>query len=76
MTVLSLSSYLPLSELIKIVAVTFTVAVVAPAAVSLAIVGLDRRTEGATGRGNVLVGIGAGVLVLLVASGLYALVNR
>jgi hypothetical protein len=76
MTLLSLSEYLPLSDLVKIVAVTLAIAVVAPSAASLAIVGLDRRSAGAVVRGNALVGIGSGVLVLLVAAGLYALVSR
>jgi hypothetical protein len=76
MTMLSLSDYLPVADLVKIVAVTLAVAVVAPSAASLAIVGLDRRSAGAVVRGNALVGIGACVLVLLVAAGLYALINR
>jgi hypothetical protein len=76
MNLLSLSEYLPLSDLVKIVAVTLAVAVVAPSAASIAIVGLDRRSAGAVVRGNALVGIGAGVLVLLVGAGLYALINR
>jgi hypothetical protein len=76
MILLSLSEYLPLSDLVKIVAVTLAVAVVAPSAASIAIVGLDRRSAGAVVRGNALVGIGAGVLVLLVGAGLYALINR
>jgi hypothetical protein len=75
-TVLSLSDYLPASELAKIVAVTLAVAVVAPSAVSLAVAGLDRRAAGSTRLGDALIGIGACVLVLLVAAGLYALVNR
>lgn len=76
MTVLSFGDYLPLSELAKILAVTLAVAVAAPSAASIAIVGLDRRSAGAVVRGNVLVGIGACVLVLLVAAGLYALISR
>ncbi len=76
MTLLSFGDYLPLSELAKILAVTLAVAVAAPSAASIAIVGLDRRSAGAVVRGNVLVGIGACVLVLLVAAGLYALISR
>lgn len=76
MTLLSFGDYLPLTELAKILVVTLAVAVAAPTAASIAIVGLDRRSRGAVVRGNVLVGIGAGVLVLLVAAGLYALINR
>jgi hypothetical protein len=75
-TLLSLGDYLPLSDLVKIVAVTLAIAVVAPSAASLAIVGLDRRSAGAVVRGNALIGVGSCVLVLLVAAGLYALINR
>jgi hypothetical protein len=76
MTVLALSTYLPLSELVKIVAVTLTIALIAPSAVALSVAGLDRRASGSEHSGAVLVGTGAGILVLLVAAGLYALVSR
>ena len=76
MVALALRSYLPLAELARIVAVTIAVAVLAPSAVSLAVVGLDRRAAGSGRLGGVLVGAGASVLVVLVASGLYALVDR
>ena len=75
MTLLSVNDYLPLFELVRILAVTLSVAVVAPSAASLAIVGLDRRHSGSTGLGNSLITLGAGTLILLVALGLYALVN-
>jgi hypothetical protein len=76
MAVLALSSYLPLGELIRIVAVTLTVAVVAPSAVSLAIAGVDRRAAGSARLGAALIGLGACILVTLVAAGLYTLVDR
>ena len=76
MTMLSVNDYLPLAELVRILAVTLTVAVVAPSAASVAIVGLDRRHSGSTGVGNSLIALGAATLVLLVALGLYALVDR
>ena len=76
MTMLSVDDYLPLFELVRILAVTLTVAIVAPSAASLAIVGLDRRHSGSTGVGNSLIALGAGTLILLVALGLYALVNQ
>lgn len=76
MTMLSLNDYLPFYELVRILAVTLTVAVAAPSAASLAIIGLDRRQSGSTGVGNSLIALGAGVLCLLVALGLYALVDR
>ena len=76
MTVLALGGYLPLSQLARIVAVVLAVALAAPAAVSLAVAGVDRRAAGRSGRGGVLVAAGAAVLMLLVAAGLYALVRR
>lgn len=76
MGVLALRSYLPLSELAKIVAVTLAIAVVAPSAVSLAVAGIDRRATGSALLGAALIGIGAFVLLLLVSVGLYALVDR
>ena len=76
MTAFALSRYLPLPELVKIVAVTLAIAVVAPSAVSLAVAGMDRRREGSAPLGAALIGAGASVVLLLVAAGLYALVNR
>ena len=76
MTLLSFSDVLPVSDLIKILLVVLAVAVIAPSAVSVAIVGLDRRDSGSTGVGNALVAAGAAVLFVLVAIGLYALVSR
>ena len=76
MTMLSVDDYLPLFELVRILVVALTVAIVAPSAASLAIVGLDRRHSGSTGVGSGLIALGAGTLILLVALGLYALVNQ
>jgi hypothetical protein len=76
MTMLSVNDYLPLLELVRILAVALSVAVVAPSAASLAIVGLDRRHSGSTGLGNSLIALGAATLILLVALGLYALINH
>jgi hypothetical protein len=76
--VASLDQYLPLADLAKIVAVCLVVAVIAPTAVSVGIVGLDRRSKaGASGSdravGLVLIVVGAAVLLSLVAAGIYAL---
>ena len=76
MTMLSVNDYLPFYELVRILGVTLIVALVAPSAASLAIVGLDRRHSGSTGLGNSLIALGAGTLILLVALGLYALIDR
>lgn len=74
--VFSFSEVLPLSDLARIIAVVLVVAVIAPSAVSLSVVGLDRRQSGSTTLGNTLVAAGAAVLFVLVALGLYALVSR
>jgi hypothetical protein len=76
MTVLSLSTYLPAGDLVRIIVATLVVSIVAPSAVSLGIVGLERREGGAVSLGNSLIAIAAGVLSLLVAIGIYALVQR
>jgi hypothetical protein len=76
MTFLSFSEYLPLPDLVKILVVALAVAVVAPSAASIAIVGLDRRESGRTGAGNALIAVGAGVLFVLVAVGIFTLVDR
>lgn len=73
---LSISTYLPAGDLARIIAAVLIVAVIAPSAVSVAVVGLDRRASGSPQVGAGLVALGAGVLVALVAAGLYALINR
>jgi hypothetical protein len=70
----SFSQYLPLDDLVKIVAVCLGVAVVAPAAVSVAIAGLDRRARHANDAGGTaLVALGIAVIAALIGAGLYAL---
>ena len=70
----SLRDYLPLADLAKIVAVCLAVAVIAPAAVALAIAGLDRRSRHAgDATGAALVVMGVAVLAALIGAGLYAL---
>jgi hypothetical protein len=76
MTTLAISTYLPAGDLAKIIAAVLIVAVIAPSAVSIAVVGLDRRATGSPQVGARLVALGVGVLAALVALGLYALVNR
>ena len=77
----SLDQYLPLADLGKIVLVCLFVAVVAPTAVSVGIVGLDQRARAharhtSAVTGTLLVVGSVAVLAALVAFGLYALVNR
>jgi hypothetical protein len=76
MTLLAFSDDLPLADLAKIVAAALVVAVMAPAAVSLGIVGLDRRHAGADGTGTATVAAGVAVLAVLVGVGLYALGHK
>jgi hypothetical protein len=77
----SLDEYLPLGDLAKIILVCLFVAVVAPTAVSVGIVGLDQRARAharhsSAATGTVLVVAATLVLAALVSFGLYALVNR
>jgi hypothetical protein len=76
MTTLAFSTYVPAGDLARIFATVLIVALVAPSAASLAIVGFDRRRTGDAWTGNAFIGIGAGVLMLLVCLGIYALVNH
>jgi hypothetical protein len=76
MTVLSFSTYLPLDDLSKILVVALMVAVIAPSAVSMAIVGLDRRESQPGVSGTAMVAGGVAVLAALVALGLYALTQK
>jgi hypothetical protein len=74
----SLSDYIPFGDLAKIVVVCLFVAVVAPSAVSISIVGLDRRAQATAGRsgtaaGTALIALGVAIIAALIALGLYAL---
>jgi hypothetical protein len=78
MIVAKLSDYLPLADLAKILVVCLVVAVIAPAAVSVGIVGLDRREQAAESRsstvtGTALIVFAVGVLAALIGAGLYTL---
>ena len=76
MTILSVSSYIPLGDLARIVGAVLVVALIAPSATALGIAGIDRRHAGQTAAGTALLGLGAGILAMLVCLGIYALVNR
>jgi hypothetical protein len=76
MTLLSLSTYLPAGDLARILAATLLAAVIAPTAVAIGIVGLDRREDGALALGTTLVAVAAATLSLLVLVGVYALTQR
>lgn len=81
MILASLSDYLPLGDLWRIVIACLVVAVIAPSAVSVSVVGLDRRAlavqeHRSTAVGDLLVGVGVIVLAALIAFGIYALVEH
>jgi len=70
--------YLPFGDLVKILVVCLVAAVVAPSAVSIAIVGLDRREKAAAAHessatGTALIAVGMLILAVLIGLGLYAL---
>jgi hypothetical protein len=74
----SLQQYLPLDDLAKIILATLLVAVIAPAAVSVAIAGLDRRATSLERHTSPLAGItlvatGVAVIAALIGAGLYTL---
>jgi hypothetical protein len=73
----SFSEYLPLDDLVKILGVCLAVAVIAPSAATLAIVGHDRRTRAGASSGRVsglaLILLGVGILAALVGFGIYVL---
>jgi hypothetical protein len=74
MTLADFQDYLPLGDLAKIVIACLAVALVAPAAVAVAISGLDQRTRRpSSSTGAALVAVGALVVAALIAAGLYAL---
>jgi hypothetical protein len=73
--------YLPLSDLLDIVLVCLSVAVIAPSAVAVAIVGLDRRNAAierheSTAAGTAIIAAGVVVVGILIATGLYALSDK
>jgi hypothetical protein len=76
MSVLALSTYVPIADLARILLVALVAAVAAPSAATLVAAGLERRQNGAVVRGTAVVAGGALVLALLASAGLYALVQR
>jgi hypothetical protein len=78
MIVGSLSDYLPFDDLAKILVVCLVVAVIAPSAVSVGVIGLDRRAHAeeshkSSASGVALIVVSVGVLAALIAIGIYAL---
>jgi hypothetical protein len=78
MIVASFQTYVPLADLGKIALVCLAVAIIAPAAAALVITGFDvqaraQRSGGGRVGGDVRIGLGVAVLVVLIGLGLYAL---
>jgi Cdc6-like AAA superfamily ATPase len=76
----SFQQYLPIAELLKIIAVCIAVAVAAPTSAALVITGFEAKAN-ATGGGRRLAGdarIAAGVLEIaaMIAAGIYAMTNK
>ena len=81
MIVASFQEYVPLGDLARIVAVCVGVAVLAPSAAALVITGFEAQAKaheagGSRLRGDLRIGLGIGVMVVLVAVGILALVDR
>jgi hypothetical protein len=79
MIVASLQHYLPLAELVRIVAVCAGVAVIAPTAAALVITGFEAQANAhRAGRtrvpGDLRIAIGVSTIAVLVFVGIYALV--
>ena len=80
MIIASLQDYLPLEDLLRIVAVCVVVAVVAPTAAALVITGFEVQANAQqSGRsripGDLRIALGVAVLTALVVVGLYALID-
>jgi hypothetical protein len=74
----SFQEYLPLDDLLKIVAVVFGVAVIAPAAAALVITGFEAQTTAHESResrvpGDLRIALGVAVLAVLIGVGILAL---
>jgi hypothetical protein len=77
----NLDEYLPFDDLLKILVVCVSVAVIAPSAAALVITGFEtqataRQAGGSRLAGDLRIGLGVAVMVAMIAVGLYALVNQ
>jgi hypothetical protein len=80
MIVASLQDYLPVSDLLRIVAVCVAAAIIAPTAAALVITGFEiqanaRRSGRARILGDLRIALGVAALAALVFAGLYALID-
>jgi hypothetical protein len=81
MIIASVQDYLPLADLLKILAVCLAVAVVAPAAAALVITGFEAQaTAHRSGRsraaGDVRIALGVAIIAAMIVVGLYAISNK
>jgi hypothetical protein len=77
----SLEEYLPLGDLLRILVVCVSVAVIAPSAAALVITGFEAQANAhQAGRnrlpGDLRIAIGVAVLAAMIAAGIYALAKR
>jgi hypothetical protein len=78
----SFQEYLPVDDLLKIVAVCVVVALVAPAAAALVITGFETQggAHGAGGRsklgGDARIAVGVLAIAAMIAAGIYAMANK
>jgi hypothetical protein len=80
MTVASFQDYLPIADLLRIVAVCAAVAMIAPTAAALVITGFEAQANARqAGRtrvpGDLRIALGVAVLAALIVAGLYALID-
>jgi hypothetical protein len=77
----SFQEYLPVDDLLKIIAVCAAVAVLAPSAAALVITGFEAQSNahGAAGRragGDLRIALGVLVIAAMIAAGIYAMSNK
>jgi hypothetical protein len=80
MIVASFQDYLPIADLLRIVAVCIGVAIIAPAAAALVITGFELQANArGSGRarmlGDLRITLGVAILAVLIFVGLYALID-
>ena len=81
MIVASFQEYLPVEDLLKIVAVCIAVAVVAPAAAALVITGFEAQANAHhSGRtralGDLRIALGVAIIAAMIIVGLYAMTSK
>jgi hypothetical protein len=81
MIVASFQEYLPLDDLVKIVAVCVAVALIAPAAAALVITGFEAQASAHhSGRtrmyGDARIGLGVAIIAAMIVVGIYAMTNK